>query len=358
MLLTLTVANLKMIFRNRQALFWAMAFPLIFLTVFGLFNLDKPPTTTIAVIDHAQDSVSQQLLRDLGRIETFKLDMKTDDAQARQDLKDGKLRYLLVLPKDLSVGVASGAGASITFVYDEGSPTSAIVIGVIQRFLDQVNLDLVKAPSLLQLKSQGTLSRKVSYFDFLLPGFVGMGVMTYSIIGIATVMAVYREQKILKRILATPLNVRTYFAGLILSHLLLSLLQAVVILGAGILLFGGHVYGSFAYIFVLVLLGNAIFLSLGFIVGAFSNNVRAASGLGNAVTLPLMFFSGVFFPTDNLPNVMRVLVDYLPLSPMLRAMRGVALEAKPLWDYPGEIGILIAWIAVTGIVAIRVFKFR
>ena len=61
----LVVANLKMILRNRQSLFWALAFPLIFVAVFALFDLDGTPTTTVAVVDQARDDVSVELLRNL-----------------------------------------------------------------------------------------------------------------------------------------------------------------------------------------------------------------------------------------------------------------------------------------------------
>ena len=356
-LASLVVANLKMIFRNRQSLFWALAFPLLFVAIFGLFNLDEPPTTTIGVIDNSRDEVSRNLIRSLSNIETFELELHEDEASARKELEDGDLGYLMVIPEGLAQSVAEGTPSRIGLTFDEGSPTSAIVIGVVQRFLDDVNLALVEAPALLNLSAQGIRARDLDYFDFLLPGLVGMGVMTYSIIGLGSVMTTYREQKILKRILATPLRVRTFFTALILAHLALALVQTAIILAAGILILDGDVLGNYLYIGVLVVIGNIVFLSLGFIVGSLAKTVSAASGLGNAITMPMMFLSGVFFPTDSLPGVLSTLVRYLPLSPMLEAMRGVALDAKPLWDFPGELGILGAWILIASALAIRSFRF-
>ena len=353
----LVVANLKMIFRNRQSLFWALAFPLIFVGVFGLFNLDDPPTSTIAVIDRSQDEVSKGLVRNLDETQTFEVEPWEDEAQAREELEDGDVQYLLIIPEGLARSVAADRPTNLQLIFDEDIPTSGIVIGVIRRFLDDVNLSLVEAPSLLQLTAEGVRARDLDYFDFLLPGFVGMGVMTYSIIGLGSLMTTYREQKIFKRILATPLRVRTFFAALILAHLVLALVQTAVILAAGMLLLDGDVLGNFFYLGVLVVMGNIVFLSLGFIVGSFAKNVAAASGLGNAIVLPMMFLSGVFFSTDTLPGVLPTVVSYLPLSPMLEAMRGVALDAKPLTDFPLELGILGAWIAAASAVAVRVFKF-
>ena len=357
MLGRLILVNLKMIYRDRQALFWALAFPLIFVTVFGLFNLDDPPEVTLAVVDNAQDELSTRLIENLGNVDTFNIVERQDEAAARQEMRDGDQSYLLIIPADISAAVTQDPPAAVTLVYDESSATSAIVIGVVERFVGEVNQGMTGEPTLLELASEGIASRQLGYYDFLLPGFVAMGVMTYAIIGLASVISVYREQKILKRIMATPLRVRTFFTAQIVAYLILSVGQAAIILAAGIFLFGANVYGSYLYLGLLVIAGNIVFLNLGFIVGAFSNTVSAASGLGNAVAMPMMFLSGTFFPTDNMPSIVASVVRFLPLTPMLEAMRGVALDARPIWDFPQELAILGAWIVISAVVATRVFRF-
>lgn len=360
MLLALVLADIKMVYRNRQALFWAMVFPLIFVVVFGLFRLDQPLEVNLLVIDRARDPMSQGLIASLSAMERFNVAVRQDEAEVRQELEDGNGVYVLIIPEGLGASLAQGpaaAPAQITLLYDRGDQSAPIIIGVIQRFIDKINQNIVQAPTLLELSPQGVQSRQLTYFDFVLPGLVGLGVMTYSIIGVASVIALYREQKILKRILATPLKVRTFFAAQIIAYLVLSILQAIVIAAAGILLFNGHIYGNFLWLLILVVMANVVFLNLGFIVGAIAKNVRAADGLANAVALPMMFFSGTFFSNDSLPKVVAAVVDYLPLSPLLDAMRGVALEAKPFWAYPTELAILAAWIVVSSVVAIKTFRF-
>ena len=358
MLGPLIVANLKMLVRNRQALFWAIAFPLIFVFVFGLFNVGKLSTSTIAIIDYAQDDLSRELVQNLGQIEIFEIEERQDEAEARKEVEDGDLRFLLIIPQGLATAIANNSPTSITLVFDEGNLISGAVIRVVERFLDQVNLSLVGAPTLLELHPQGILARQLDYFDFLLPGLVGMGVMTFSIIGIATAMALYREQKILKRILATPLRVRTFFAAMVIAYLVVSVVQTAIIFAAGVILFDAHVFGNYLEIGLLIVLGNLIFLSIGFIVGALAKNVQAASGLGNAVALPMMFLSGAFFPTEDLPDILSTIVGYLPLTPLLDALRGVALDAKSFWEFPQEMTLLAVWVVASSLVAVRVFRFR
>ncbi len=360
MLLPLTLANLKMIVRNRQALFWALIFPLIFVTIFGLFRLDDPPTIKLLVVDHAQDPMSTALVKSLAGLERFKLDERQDEAQARKDVQNGNAGYLLVIPANLAARVNAGgntAPVDIELLYDRSNQTAAIITGAIQRFVEEANRRITESRIPMALKPEGIQAKSLTYFDFLLPGFVGMGVMTYSIIGLSSAMALYREQKILKRMLATPLNVQTFFASQIIAFLVLSVAQAMIIMAVGILLFNGHVYGNFLYLLLLVVIANIVFLNIGFIVGALAKNVRAADGMANAVSMPMMFLSGTFFPKESLPAFLGKAVEFLPLSPLLDAMRGVALDAKPFWDYPVELGILGAWIVLSSVLAIKVFRF-
>ncbi len=354
----LTLANLKMIIRDRQAVFWALAFPLIFVIVFGLFFRDVGSSVTLAVIDRAQDDLSARLMDSLSQADGIDIERHADETAARQAIADGDLANLLIIPQNLAAAASDNPPAQLTLVFDETDPFSGVIIGVVGSFVDKTNLAMAQATERIALAPERVSSRAITYLDFLIPALAVWGVMNFSIIGLATTIAAQREKRILVRILATPLKVRIFFMSKVLSALVVSLAQAAIILAAGWLLFGVAVNGNPLQIAALIILGNIVFLNLGFVVGAFSRTVAAASGLGNAVALPLMFLSGVFFPTENLPAILRVIVEYLPLAPMLEMVRGIAIESKALWQYPLELAIVSAWILLSAIAAIRTFRFR
>ena len=360
MLFPLIVANIKIIVRDRQALFWALLFPLIFVVVFGLFKLDEPVKTTIAVVDRAQDPVSKAFISNLGSIELLTLEQGKSEQEARDALKEVRISFVLLIPQGLAGQIQNTSSpVAITIIYDESrAQSNQIILGVVRQFVDQTNMALQNAKPLIELKPEGIQTRNVRYFDFLLPGFVGMGVMMYSLTGMASIVALYRQQKIFKRILTTPLRVRSFFIAQIIAYLLLSIVQAGIILAAGVFLFNGHVYGNIFGIFILVIFANTIFLNIGFIIGALAKRVEAASGFSNAVSIPMMFFSGTFFSTDGLPGIMPDIVKYLPLTPLITAMRGISVDAQPFWAYPAELAILGAWIVVTSALALKVFKLE
>ena len=102
MLFFLFIANLKMIYRNRQALFWALVFPLLFVVIFGLFQFDQPPTVDLAIVDHAGDELSESLVKSLEGVEFLELDAGRDEEAARQALADGDVGYVLIIPEGLA----------------------------------------------------------------------------------------------------------------------------------------------------------------------------------------------------------------------------------------------------------------
>ena len=353
-----TVANIKMLLRDRQALFWALIFPLIFVVVFGLFFRETDSPQMLAVIDYAQDSTSTRLVESLEQVEELNVVVRDNEGQARDEITRGDLSHLLIIPEGLEATIANSPPGTITLLYDDSDPLSGIVLGIVWRFVDRANLQMAQAPTRIELAPQGVAARNIGYLDFLIPGLAIWGVMNFAIIGIATSMAAYREKRILLRLLATPLKVRIFFGAKVLSQLILAVVQAAIILAVGRLLFGVTIGGSLLHIALLVVMGNLVFLSLGFVVGAFSKTVAAASGLGNAVGLPLMFMSGVFFPIENLPTVLRLIVDYLPLAPVLEIIRGIVIHSSALWEFPLQLAIISGWILLSAAVAIRTFRFR
>jgi len=78
--------------------------------------------------------------------------------------------------------------------------------------------------------------------------------------------------------------------------------------------------------------------------------------MATAITIPMMFLAGVFFPIDSLPKWLYTFVQYLPLSPLLRIIRNVMLEGTSPFLTPKNSVIIVAWIAIALLVSIYKFK--
>jgi ABC-2 type transport system permease protein len=366
----LFTASVKMLYRDRQSLFWALMFPIIFTVVFGLFDFSQAPEVRIAIVASERSPVSEALASGLREVDSFEVNRPADLATARQDLTDGEVDVVLSVPGEIAqrfdrtrpAGSALGETVPlppITVFYNESNfDSNQFALGVIERVVDRMNLEIagVTSPS-LSVEARGVTARSVEYYDFLLPGLVAMGVMNFSITGMAIAVARYREQRILKRILATPLRPFKFLSAQVLSRLLLALVQAALIVAVGVFLFGARIYGNVVWIFILATVANLIFLNIGFAVAGRARNPDSAQGIASAVALPMMFLSGVFFPTDTLPQVMQAVVKYLPLTPLIEALRKVSLEGLSITDTGPQLILLGAWGVVSFALAAMNFRF-
>jgi ABC-2 type transport system permease protein len=231
-------------------------------------------------------------------------------------------------------------------------------LSAVDRIVSSVNLRMagVSSPP-LAVQRRAVAGRSVDYYDFLLPGLVAMGLMNVSIIGMAVAVTRFREQRILKRILATPLSPVRFLTAQVGARLVLAMAQAGLILAVGVFGFGAHVYGNPAWVFLLAAVGNLIFLSLGFALAGRAPNSDSAQGMGQAIAVPMMFLSGVFFPTESLPAVVEGAVRYLPLTPLIEALRTVAIDGRSITATGGQLALLGAWaVALFGLAA-RNFRF-
>ena len=355
-MLALTIANLKMLARNRQTTFWALFFPLILVVVFGLFDLNRFDSSELAVIDQAQTPASEQVIAGLKDVAVLRLIPPPETAAAgRQLIAAGDLDYLLVIPADFTSG---GPPLPLALSFTAADPErNQLTLGILR----QLAAAAIAPPRVLEppplVVEQRISTRQSSYFDLVLLGLVGMGIMTNAIISVAVRISNYRNLSILKRMLVTPLAIWKFFAAEVAAQLVLALAQAAIILAVGVFIFGARINGNVLYLLPVVILGSLIFLNIGFILSAWANTPAAASGMGNAVAFPMMFFAGVFFPTSTLPWLLPYAADALPLAPMLTALRDIALAEATLWQVWPQLAILTAWVAATALAAVRVFRF-
>ncbi len=347
----LFVSSLKMLYRDKQALFWALMFPIIFAVVFGLFDLDDgPPVNVGVVIQGSESPTSETILDSLGEVRSFDVRRYATEKDGRDALASGKQDVVLIVPP---------AGTNEARLYYNGSEVdrNGVALGAIERVIQGINLQAANVEPVLALRAESVSARTVKYYDFLLPGLVAMGVMNFSITGMAIAISRFREQRILKRILATPLAPAKFLSAQVLARLVLSVVQAALIVAVGVLVFGAHVYGNLLWIFLLATMANLVFLNIGFAVAGRAPNTDAAQGIAQAVSIPMMFLSGVFFPTDSLPKILQKAVEYLPLTPLIKALRKVSVDGASITATGTQIMFIGAWIVVSFLLARRSFRF-
>ena len=345
----LFIASVRMIYRDRQVLFWALAFPIIFAVVFGLFGFEDAPEVEIELQGDRASSLYEGIEEGLKGIEPFTVNESTDASEAAAHIADGETDVVVTVD-----------GSVVHVRYNETNfDTNRFAIAAIDQVVNEANLAAagVTEPA-VTMETTAIAGEDITYYDFLLPGLVAMGLMNASIGGMAVAIARFREQKILRRIMATPLDPRRFLAAQVSARLVLAVVQAALILAVGVFAFGATIHGNVAWIFVLAAIGNLIFLNIGFSIAGRAKNPDAADGMANAISLPMLFLSGTFFPTDSLPDVMQTIVAILPLTPLLEAMRIVAVDGEPITAASSQLLLLLVWVVVSFAIASRLFRFR
>lgn len=348
--------DLKMIVRNRQALFWSLMFPLLFTVIFGFFFGKNSNGGTIEVIDNAETEVSTNLIKSLKDADIFKVNDGTDLNAAKDQIQKGKLSAAVEIPQGFGTNLGN-APTSINLVYDQGNAQTGIILSnFLNNYLTQMSFQVQQAKPIFTLNMETIGKNKLTYFDFVLAGIIGLALMNSSIIGIAVSMSKYRQDKILKRITTTPVKSWWFISAEVLSRIVLNFVQVSIILLVGVYLFDAHIYGNLFVLYSLAIIGAVLFQLIGFMIASLVKTTDAAEGMATAITIPMMFLAGVFFPIDSLPKWLYSIVQFLPLAPLLRMIRGVALESQSPFFVPSNIIIVIVWIVITFIIS--AYKFR
>jgi ABC-2 type transport system permease protein len=132
-----------------------------------------------------------------------------------------------------------------------------------------------------------------------------------------------------------------------------------VLVVAGLVLFHAKTHGSWLLATLVILVGTAAFVSVGFLLCAAARTSEAARGLAAMVAFPMMFLSGVFIPLDALPQVMQNIVHALPLTYLTEALHGILNDGDGLTRTVAiDIGVLAAWAVVCFSVAAARFRWE
>ncbi|HEX5469178.1 MAG TPA: ABC transporter permease [Gaiellaceae bacterium] len=193
---------------------------------------------------------------------------------------------------------------------------------------------------------------------YLLAGLLGYGIVSTAFAGLAIQTVVRRESGVLKRVRGTPLPPGLYLLAVIGSTLIVIALEAVIQLLIGRFLIDADMPQSPGAFIFTILLGTVAFAALGLGLTGFVRSADGSSAIVNAVYLPMVFISGVFWSTEAMPGFLRAIADVLPLTYLLELLRRVFLEEDALSHSGGAIAVIAVWGAAGLALAIRTFKWE
>jgi ABC-2 type transport system permease protein len=194
--------------------------------------------------------------------------------------------------------------------------------------------------------------------NVIVPGIAGMSVMSTTFTALAYNMIFLREQGVLKRIRGTPMPAMSYLLGIAGNAITNTALQIVIITVAGRVFFGTGWPRSVVELVVFVAAGVLCFASLGVAFSHAIPNFDSAPAYVNAVFLPVIFVSGVFYDAAHDPSFIRGIAQALPLIHLIDGLSGAMVKGTSLGANLSALGVIAAWAALGLFFAVRGFSWE
>lgn len=358
---TFAIISVRRSFRDKTALFFIFAFPLIFLFIFGgIFGKATDASFKIALVNDSKSSIAQQFVDNAKKSKALKIDKNvTSLGGAQEKMKRGQLDATVVLPAnfgEVKDGLPRGE-ASVYFTQNS-QQAGATLTSVLQAQFQEMNQKFVKTETPFTVKAQQQNTVGLSPFDYTFAGLLGFSLIGLGIFGPVNVFPELKKQGVLRRLHTTPLRVWQYFLATVISQSVVGLVSVALQFAVAVTVFNLKISGNLIELVLFIILSIVTILGIGLAIGGWARNEQQAAPLSNIVVFPMLFLSGTFFPRFLMPEWLQRLSTFLPLTPVIDGIRLISTEGKGLLQLGPQIGLLAVWIVVIYAIAFRVFRWE
>lgn len=194
--------------------------------------------------------------------------------------------------------------------------------------------------------------------NVIVPGIAGMSVMAATFQGLAHNVLALREEGVLKRLRGTPMPTGSYLSALGLNAITNTIVQVGLVIVIGKAFFGTHWPLHWGELVVFVAAGAICFGALGVALSHAIPNLDAAPAYINAIFLPVLFISGVFYDVDTVPQALRDVAEALPLKHIIDGLSGALVTGKGLGDTASSLAVIGLWAVIGIALAVRGFSWE
>jgi ABC-2 type transport system permease protein len=385
-ILSVARKEVRQLLRDVLTMGFVVGVPAVQLLLFGYaINQDVRQVKT-AVVDHSNSFISRQLIDQLQATQTFRVCRRPDsDEKAKELLKEGEVQVVVVVPPDYTRSYYRGRGAEISLLVDATDPVLARAVRTSANgLMDKHNrrlqqFDIQPGESAWRVPRQRTtfgtepdLVRSrflrfavINLYNpelrtpvFVVPALLGVILTTTMILMTALAIVRERERGSFEFLIATPVSRLELMAGKILPYIGIGLIQIVIVVVTGLVLFRVPAAGSLIDLGIVSLFFIAANLILGLVISSITASQFQATQLSFFFFLPSVLLSGFMFPFDSMPAPAQWLGETLPLTHFIRAARGILLRGSSLFEHMGEIGAMLLFSIIGFVLATRLFKKR
>jgi ABC-2 type transport system permease protein len=361
-LLQLVLAHMREIVREPAVLFWGIIFPILMSLGLGVAFTNKKDVTHDLAIVGTMSPALDSLIREHGSTSGKRADVdylltlpnpkignttfrfrKMDWAQAMVRLKRGELNVII-----------SDSAGNIRYHFDPLNPDGQLTYMKLSNLVE--NHDLLNPESQANITPLTVTGTR--YIDFLIPGLIALGVITACMWGISYTIIERRAKKLLRRMVATPMKKSNLLMAMMTVRIGMNFVESGLLLLFAWLVFGIRIQGSIPALFAIFISGNVAFTGLAIFISSHTSKTEIGNGLINAITMPMMVLSGIFFSYHNFPVWSLGFIKILPLTIMVDGIRAIFNEGAGWTQVSIPSLILLATGIVFFTVGLRIFKWH
>jgi len=366
----LTMALFHEITREPGVLFWGIIFPILMSLGLGLAFTKKADVVRKVAVSRSSeisDNGTSELSRFLETKCLKQLPDSKEDFRWKYELKDNKLGNTVFLFYELNWNEAMVMlkRGTVNLILQSNN-------GMTEYHFDPVNADaeltylklrnIIGSGEIMYVENNSEIKpltlTGTRYIDFLVPGLITMGVMMSTMWGISYGIIEKRSKKLLRRLVATPMKKSHFLIALITVRVIMNFVEALVLILFALIAFSITIQGSISALILLFIAGNIAFAGIAVFVSSHTSNTEVGNGLINAVVMPMMILSGIFFSYQNFPDWGVKIIRTLPLTMMTDGVRSIFNEGAGYND----VAIPILVLSVIGILfftaGLKIFKWH
>ena len=334
----LTLARLREWYREPETIFWTFLFPPLLAVALGIaFRNQGPAPARVLVLDGPQ---AQATADALGKNELLKVEVAGREAADRM-LASGRAEVLVV------------PGSPVTYRFDPSRSESHLA----RAHTDQALQSAAGRADPVPVRDEPVQQAGSRYIDFLIPGLLGLNLMSAGLWGIGWSIVDARTRKLLRRLLAAPMRRRDFLFAQIAARMFYLPFEVIFLLGMAWLLFDVTIVGSILGVTLIVLLGALSFAGLGTLLASRAKTTEGINGLINLFNLPMFLLSGVFFSSSRFPDFLQPFIRALPLTALNDALRAVINQGQSVWTLGPQFAVLAVWGVMSFLLALKLFRW-
>ena len=358
-----------------------MLMPILMMTMFGSMFPSTTGTSNpyrnapMAMVVEDDGSLAIQVADQFKDISASTALFKVRDfpsfKSARDEILTGSVKGVVLIPEGFTDAFNSHRQATVLITVDDTNAQMASIIygeaaSIVGAISDNFGRSIITKmgissdPSFVTepigVQRENLIGSTTNSFQFLAPGFMGLTVVMGTLSGLASAISREKEQGTMDGIMVAPISRNAIVAGKMMSQTVRGMIQAFIILGLSMVLFGVKVYGSPLLMVGVLLLGVASFAGIGIIATSIAPEQETATMMMLLLQFPMMFLSGILFPMDQLPGWLQWVGKALPLYYAADALRKVMVLSANFNQIFMDVAVLALYSVTTLGIAIPVFR--